>query len=262
MAEPRVFIFWDNSNIYISGQQVGDRKEGLFAHKTFRIDFDHLFHLAHADRPVDSAIAVGSIPPELRQLWGEFEKATGVRAVLHERGAQSGREQAEDAVLQVHMLRALCDERDPQIAVLMTGDGKGYEDGVGFHADLERMADRGWAIEVLAWEHSCRKRLRKWAERVGVFIPLDRYYESVTFLESHRFVQPLNLTHRPCAKPKAPRPVFIIPSAKPASAPIQPIALTPEQQREMKWQQRRERGKRKQEKRLKAMQKRGKRKGK
>jgi hypothetical protein len=46
------------------------------------------------------------------------------------------------------MLRALADASDPQIAVLLTGDGQGFEEGAGFHADLERMYQKGWGRGV------------------------------------------------------------------------------------------------------------------
>lgn len=250
MQEPEVFVFWDISNIYISGQQVADRKEGFFACQTFRIQFDRLYQLAHANRPIGKTIAVGSIQLEMQTVWERFEQATGVKAILHERGAQSGKEQAEDAVLQVEMLRTLWDQRrNPQVAVLLTGDGRGYEDGVGFHADLERMADGGWGIEVLSWEHSCNRNLRHWAEKVGVFLPLDKYYESISFLENRRLVKALNLTRRPMAYPKEGLTVAVPPPPKPDPA----ADLTPEQKREMEKQQKRERGKRKHERRLKAL---------
>jgi hypothetical protein len=84
------------------------------------------------------------------------------------------------------MLRALADSSTPCIAVLLTGDGKGYEDGVGFRADLERMHKRGWAIELVTWERTCNKRLKEWASKVGVFVRLEDYYSSVTFLEEGR----------------------------------------------------------------------------
>ena len=53
------------------------------------------------------------------------------------------------------MLRAVSDHRDPQIAVLMTGDGAGYDDGVGFHADMAQMhaaGPRAWPSKL------CRDR--------------------------------------------------------------------------------------------------------
>jgi hypothetical protein len=167
-----------------------------------RLQFDVLLQLALAGRPLANAFVVGSIPPEQRAVWERLEAATGVRPELYERGAFSGGEQGLDQCLQVHMLRAISDNPDPQVAVLMTGDGAGYDDGVGFHADMERMHAAGWGIEVLSWLGHCRKGLRVWAATNGIFVPLDDHYESVTFLEGARRSRPLDLSRRAVSKPR------------------------------------------------------------
>lgn len=76
------------------------------------------------------------------------------------------------------MLRALADSPAPRVAVLLTGDGAGHEEGVGFYADLERMANHGWGVEILSWDGSCRVSLKDWARKAGVYVPLDDYYEA------------------------------------------------------------------------------------
>ena len=126
---------------------------------------------------------------------------------MFERGAESNREQAVDQALQVHMLRTAFDSNGhPGVAVMLTGDGKGFHDGVGFHADLDRMHKRGWGVEVIAWERTCNPRLKSWAHSVGAFIPLEDYYESVTFLDDEKGVirraKPLDLKKRPVIAPR------------------------------------------------------------
>lgn len=190
-AVDKVFIYWDNSNIFIGARQVAAEREGGDARYRVRIDFRNLLALASAGRPVEHAVAVGSIPPELRHVWNRLE-GEGVTVQLFERGAIGGREQAVDHALQTAMLRDGYDHNgDPGIAVLLTGDGAGFHDGVGFQADLERMFSRGWKFEVISWRHSCNNRMRRWAERNGRFIALDDFYESVTFLEPSSPGQPL-----------------------------------------------------------------------
>ena len=184
----RVFIYWDNSNIFISTQQVAIEREGESARYRMRIHFQNLLKLARADRPIEHAIAVGSIPPELRHVWNRMENE-GVTVQLLERA------------LQTAMLRDAFDYNgNPGIAVMLTGDGSGFDDGVGFHADLERMRRRGWRVEVLSWRHSCNRAMRRWAEQNGTFVALDDYYQSVTFLEPPA-------PGRPLAEPRAARPV-------------------------------------------------------
>ena len=198
----RVFLFVDNSNIFISAKDEAFRREGRAAKDQVRLQFDQLLQLALANRPLANAFVVGSIPPEQRRVWQRLEADTGVRPELYERGQVSGGEQGLDQCLQVHMLRAISDNSDPQIAVLMTGDGAGYDDGVGFHADMARMHGAGWGIEVVSWLKSCRKTLRDWAIANGVFIPLDNYYESVTFLERGRRSTSIELSGRSLSVPR------------------------------------------------------------
>ena len=182
MTMESVFIYWDNSNLFISAQEVAVEREGVAVRHRVRVHFRHLLELAHAGRDIEHATAVGSIPPELRHVWNRLENE-GVTVHLLERGAMSGREQGVDQTLQTAMLRDAFDYNgDPGIAVLPTGDGSGFADGVGFHADLERMHSRGWRVEVLSWRHSCNRRMREWAEQNGKFIALDDFYDSITFL--------------------------------------------------------------------------------
>ena len=202
----RVFIYWDNSNIFVSVQEVAAEREGAGARRRVRIDFRNMLELAHAGREIEHAVAVGSIPPELRHVWNRLENL-GVTVQLLERGAMGGREQGVDQALQVAMLRDMADYNgDPGIVAMLTGDGAGFADGVGFHADLERMRRRGWRIEVISWRYSCNRRMREWAEENGKFIALDDFYDSVTFLErpdpgqpvaEPRDAVPIDLARRP-----------------------------------------------------------------
>ena len=202
----RVFIYWDNSNIFVSVQEVAAEREGAGARRRVRIDFRNMLELAHAGRAIEHAVAVGSIPPELRHVWNRLENL-GVTVQLLERGTMGGREQGVDQALQVAMLRDMADYNgDPGIVAMLTGDGAGFADGVGFHADLERMRRRGWRIEVISWRYSCNRRMREWAEENGKFIALDDFYDSVTFLErpdpgqpvaEPRDAVPIDLARRP-----------------------------------------------------------------
>lgn len=65
-------------------------------------------------------------------------------------------------------------------------------------------------MEVLSWAHSCNRRMRQWVEERGVFVPLDDFYDAVTFLEPSsadyptadpRHAAPLDLSRRPATPP-------------------------------------------------------------
>ena len=202
------FVYWDNSNIFHEAQRLAEeRGEGPNAQYRVRLHFESLLALAHADRAVERAYAVGSIPPELRQLWNRME-AKGIEVSLFDRGdPHRGEQDMPDRLLQLRMLEDALDYNgDPGIAVLLSGDGAGYLVGAGFHRTLERMHSRGWRIEILSWAHSCNQRMRRWAEQNGIFVALDDFYEAITFMEQSRpgfeFAEsrdraPLDLSLRP-----------------------------------------------------------------
>ena len=204
----KVFIYWDNSNIFHEAQRLAEEQNGTpGARYLVRINFDAMLRLAHADRTVQSAVAAGSVPPEMRQMWNRLE-SMGVEVKLYDRGdPYRGEQDVPDRILQVRMLETLADfVDDPGIVVLLTGDGAGYLEGTGFHSTLERMHRRGWRIEILSWAHATNQRMRHWAEENGIFVALDDYYDSVTFREPSRpgyeFAlgresAPLDLTKRP-----------------------------------------------------------------
>ncbi len=191
-----VFVYWDNSNIHHEAQRLAEERNGTpGARYLVRIHFDNLLRLAHADRPLEKAVAAGSVPPELRQLWNRLDNR-GVEVMLFDRGSRDRSEQeTPDRWLQLRMLEDALDHNgNPGIVTLLTGDGAGYGEGRGFHRTLERMHRRGWRVEVLSWAHACNRRMREWAEANGVFVPLDDHYDAVTFREpsrpGHEFAPP------------------------------------------------------------------------
>ena len=208
----KVFIYWDNSNVFHEAQRLAEeRNEGPNARYRARIHFDSMLRLAHADRPIERALAAGSVPPEMRQLWNRLE-SVGVEVSLFDRGSpERGEQDTPDRILQLQMLRDALDYNgDPGIVVLLTGDGAGYLQGAGFQSELERMHRRGWRVEILSWARSTNQRMRRWAEDNGVFVALDDFYESVTYMEPSRpgfelamgrDRAPLDLSRRPMSAP-------------------------------------------------------------
>ncbi len=203
----KVFIYWDNSTIFHGAQYFAEqRNDGPDARWRVRIDIENMLKLAHANRPMVKAVAAGSIPPEMSQLWNRLENMD-VEVKIFDRGASDrGEQDVPDRILQLRMLEDGLDYNgDPGIVVLLTGDGAGYVEGAGFHSTLTRLHMKGWRIEVLSWAHSCNRNMRKWVEEHGIFVPLDDFYDSVTFTipsrEGHEFALsrksvPLNFDNR------------------------------------------------------------------
>ena len=150
-----VFMYWDNSNIFHGAQSLARERNGEEdAHFRLRIEFGNLYRLACADRKVRKALAAGSIPPQMKTLWNVLE-GRGVKVKLYDRGGAAKSEQdVPDLMLQYAMMRDTVQCQDePGIAVLLNGDGSGYDDGHGFYSTLEDMHNAGWQVELLSWEH-------------------------------------------------------------------------------------------------------------
>ena len=116
-----------------------------------------------------------------------------------ERGAESGKEQAVDEALQLHMLRSLADRRDkPAVAVLLSGDG-------GFEPDVKRLLAAGWGVEILCFGESLSKKLRRLALNShgrAKYVELDQWYRQLVYLQGldEQIMRPadsLDLTGRP-----------------------------------------------------------------
>ena len=191
-----VCVYVDDSNIFIEAKRLAEVRNGSpGARGRVRIDYDKLIGLCRADRPLMSASASGFVPPELRNLWSRL----GIRVSTFTGGEQD----VPDVLLQMAMYQDLARVRPPGIAVLVTGDGASSYEEYGFIPALEDMYAQGWGVEVLSWTH-CLSRNLRWTQQHGVFIPLDEYYDSITFLESGREGEgpfrpsaPLDFTNRP-----------------------------------------------------------------
>lgn len=84
---------------------------------------------------------------------------------------------------------------NPGVIILCTGDGKGYYNDQGFLYDVEGFLKDGWNIEILSWTHSCHGKMKQFAEDNGLFIPLEEFYSSITFIQGGRRALPVNLNN-------------------------------------------------------------------
>lgn len=183
----KVNIFWDNSNIHFVGlNNVMPVKEPNENSKAFRSYFKGLLQLAHRGRETGKIYLAGSIPPQNDSLW-DYIKSLGIEVELLERTAEN-RENANDVSIQAAMLRTAMDSiGNNETFVVMTGDGAGGMAGVGFLADLRRIKEKmGHNIELIAWDNCCNRYLKEYVENNGKYIPLEGYYENVTFLTKGR----------------------------------------------------------------------------
>lgn len=182
-----MYIFWDNSNIHISGLNVMAKKEPTQLKELFRTNFKNLFDLVRNNRHVDAAYLSGSIPPPNNALW-DYLKNMGIQLQLLNKTAEGTEQESVDMSLQTMMLRTAIDcISTPSTIAVLTGDGAGKQLGEGFLSDLKRIKSMGWNIEVYSWVDSCNRYLKEYVEQNGKFVALDDYYFSITFLKEDRY---------------------------------------------------------------------------
>jgi hypothetical protein len=184
-----VCLYVDNSNIFHEGQRFAEQNKGE-ARNDFRIYFRNFISLLVGGRPLKEAVWGGSIPPQDDTVWG-YLRGLGIEPDLIPRST-TGENETVDHRIQLLMHRHTRKYRQsPGIIVLSTGDGKGYHEEEGFLFDVEGFVADGWGLEVYSWAHSCHGKLRQFAEQKGKFVPLDNYYEQISFIRNGRIVSRL-----------------------------------------------------------------------
>ena len=88
-------------------------------------------------------------------------------------------------MLQNHLLRLGYLSEKGTIA-LLSGDGAGIYKDEGFFADLKKLHNVGWNVEVYAWDETCHRGMKDFAEQNWNFTNLTDSYYHITFLQGVR----------------------------------------------------------------------------
>lgn len=181
-----MYIFWDNSNIHISGlESVRPMLEPDAPRELFRTDFTNLFKLVSKSRKVDCAYLSGSIPPPSDALW-DYLRNMGIKLQLLNKAAEGKEQESVEMSLQTMMLRTAIDNNRSTMAII-TGDGAGKQLGEGFLSDLKRIHEKfHFDVEVYAWNSTCSKALKDYATQNGTFTNLEDFYNSITFIKKDK----------------------------------------------------------------------------
>lgn len=175
MADAKVHLFVDNSNVKIEGQRVhyarrhngGVRCE--LTDNTYEIDWGKFVHLVRSrgNRPLaQSPYLYGSRPPPDDSVWKEIRQE-GYEVVLFDRNGRN-QEKCVDNELGMDVAERTILVKPPATIVIAAGD----ED---FRGAVARAKDRGWEVEVWFWGHANQKL----QQEVGVkhFVNLDKFCE-------------------------------------------------------------------------------------
>ncbi|CAI2182024.1 15572_t:CDS:2 [Funneliformis geosporum] len=183
-----VFVFVDNSNLFIEGKYtVGnlekagtiDRKRGSFYFNELRFDHGCLLSTVMNGRRIGSdPVIVGSRPPPNDSLWKHI-KSQGFKVVLYDRNVEN-KEKKIDTSLVVDGMKVIT-SKDPGVFVLIAGDGDYYP------MVLEALY-LNWKVEVWFWTSGISGDLLPKEEKSRLsFYPLDDCYRYFAYASGPNF---------------------------------------------------------------------------
>lgn len=147
-----VYVFCDNSNVFIEGQWAAGREKGIHGlDPEFRLDFGQLLTVVSSGRPVKEAHLYGSRPPDNDSLWHSAEK-NGWDVQVLDRNT-FGKEKGVDMKIGMDITeKTLLSPNGQGVIVLVSGDAD-------FLPVIERVIERGWSIEI--WSYSNAAKILK-----------------------------------------------------------------------------------------------------
>ncbi|MGX1614784.1 NYN domain-containing protein [Micromonospora chalcea] len=185
-SQPVLFVYVDNSNVWIEGQRIQAVRQGLAADLAdaqrrqvaaqWHYDFGRLYELAcPSTAHIGRSILFGSRPPADDSLWN-IAKREGFQVITYDRNA-ANKEKQVDISLSTTMMEDSYEHmklsrRD--IAVLVGGDGD-------FVPTVKSLKRRGFGVRVVFWSHAVSRELRESADE---FVVLDPHFEALTRAET------------------------------------------------------------------------------
>ena len=178
---PPIWIFVDNSNIWIGAKYLANKVKGFKSSKDHRvrISIGNLTDVVAKSRDVRQGILYGSEPPKIDSVWEKIRQHKCWEVKTKKRSYITHKEKEVDAQLLVDVTEVACitPPQKRSTIVLITGD-----------ADMcpaveKIMKYEGWKVEIYMWEDSLSDRLKVLSKKNADVIcePLDDHMMDVVF---------------------------------------------------------------------------------
>lgn len=156
-----LFVYVDNSNVWIEGQRVSAVAKGLapdiftamssdVLDRTWRYDFGRLYEIAcPEEQKIGRSVLFGSRPPPNDSLW-ERARSQGFEPIVYDRN-DANRKKKVDVHIATMMTADSFEYMQPDrdMAVLVAGDGD-------LLPPVELLQTRGISVRCLFWDHASR----------------------------------------------------------------------------------------------------------
>jgi uncharacterized LabA/DUF88 family protein len=143
-----VYIFVDNSNIWISGKEVAgkSRSNPVPSDYWYRIDYGKLLELVKGMRDLgDVPKLYGSEPPPVDTVWKRIQ-ALGFTVTLFQRNIYN-KEKGLDMRMGLDIAKLAFKVKSPATIAIVAGDAD-------YEPVIKDMKEAGWEVEIWYWENA------------------------------------------------------------------------------------------------------------
>ena len=180
-----VWIFVDDSNIWIEGKKLRAKTQGLKSAEDHRarIDIGYLTDfVAKKNRKVVKGTLYGSEPPAIDTVWSKIREKGWTVPDPKRRSIVTGKEKKVDAQLVADVTELACrgnPETKPGTIIIISGDADATP------AIEKVLKYQPWKVEVLMWESAISSDLKHYVQNNrGKYPDLDKRFQ-VKFLDEH-----------------------------------------------------------------------------
>ena len=179
---PGIWIFVDDSNIWIEAKKLQSEKRHLKTKEDHRvrIDVGKLADAVADGRPIKKGLLYGSEPPPVDTVWEKIEKIENFSVRKNKRSQLTGKEKQVDTelVADITEIAIKTPEHERTTIILISGDADVIP-------GLEKiLKENRWSVEIYMWRQAIAGSLRRFTaehkERVKIK-ELDNYIDKITF---------------------------------------------------------------------------------
>jgi uncharacterized LabA/DUF88 family protein len=180
-SAPPIWIYVDNSNIWIGAKRLASKVKGFQSYKDHRvrINIGNLTDVVAKSRDVKTGTLYGSEPPQIDSVWDKIREHKHWTVKTKKKSYLTHKEKEVDAQLLVDVTEVACTTpvSERGTIVLITGDAD-------MCPAVEKIMEYdGWKVEIYMWQDSLSSRLQKLSKTNENVIcePLDNHMMDVVF---------------------------------------------------------------------------------
>jgi hypothetical protein len=195
-AEERVFMYYDNSNMFIESKKLAARRQefrhGIDEDPRARLDVGKLFDLASAGRKVFEANLYGSVPPPSDSFWKAIEQRK-IKVKRFPKSKITKKEKRTDTDMTADAVEDILINKDykgEQSIILFSGK-------INFMSTVEKALKFDYKVEIWSVDnplHSDLTNLGKRNDRVTIRLIDDVFYDVAYYARHWRFQLPKERT--------------------------------------------------------------------